>query len=122
MSETRDETFTRAVLREVLAERGRQHAKWGEQNLSDGTAGVTPDAATWDRVTARADAARARRLCQEAAASGYCTWMHVLREEVAEAFAEEDPALLRAELIQVAAVAVAWVEAIDRRATCHDES
>ena len=74
MSETRDETFTRAVLREVLAERGRQHAERGEQNLSDGTAGVTP------------------------------------------------AALLRAELIQVAAVAVAWVEAIDRRATCHDES
>jgi hypothetical protein len=36
---------------------------------------------------------------------------------VAEALAEDDPTLLRAELIQVAAVAVAWVEAIDRRTT-----
>lgn len=31
--------------------------------------------------------------------------------------AEKDPVNLRAELIQVAAVAVAWVEAIDRRGT-----
>ena len=45
---------------------------------------------------------------------GQCTWLHILREEVFEAFAEDDPAKLRAELIQVAAVAVQWVEAIDR--------
>ena len=37
-------------------------------------------------------------------------------EEVAEAFEEHDPARLRSELVQVAAVAVAWVEKIDRDA------
>jgi hypothetical protein len=42
--------------------------------------------------------------------------MLILREEVYEAFAEEDPAALRTELIQVAAVAATWVDAIDRRA------
>lgn len=42
-------------------------------------------------------------------------WLHILREEVAEAFAETDPVALRGELVQVAAVAVAWAEAIDRR-------
>jgi hypothetical protein len=36
-------------------------------------------------------------------------------EEVFEALVETDPAKLRDELLQVAAVAVAWVEAIDRR-------
>ena len=36
-------------------------------------------------------------------------------EEVAEAFAEADVRRLRAELVQCAAVAVKWVEAIDRR-------
>jgi hypothetical protein len=41
------------------------------------------------------------------------TWRLVLAEEVAEAFAETDPARLREELIQVAATAVRWVEAID---------
>jgi malonyl CoA-acyl carrier protein transacylase len=43
------------------------------------------------------------------------TWEHILTEEHYEAMAEEDPTRLREELIQVAAVAVAWVEAIDRR-------
>ena len=45
---------------------------------------------------------------------GEGTWADILREEYFEALAETDPARLRVELIQVAAVAVAWVEAIDR--------
>lgn len=43
-------------------------------------------------------------------------WRHILDEEVAEALAETDPERLRAELVQVAAVAVQWIEALDRRA------
>jgi hypothetical protein len=43
------------------------------------------------------------------------TWMHVLIEEVFEALAEEDPAKLRAELVQVAAVCAAWITDIDGR-------
>jgi hypothetical protein len=39
----------------------------------------------------------------------------VLNEEVAEAFAESDPAKLRAELLQVAAVCAAWIYDIDTR-------
>ncbi|MEY9934267.1 hypothetical protein ABH926_008932 [Catenulispora sp. GP43] len=39
----------------------------------------------------------------------------MLLEEVYEALAEVDPAALRAELVQVAAVAAAWVEDIDSR-------
>ena len=38
-----------------------------------------------------------------------------LIEEVAEAVASTDVVVLREKLINVAAVAVAWVEAIDRR-------
>ncbi|MER6951259.1 hypothetical protein ABT294_45315 [Nonomuraea sp. NPDC000554] len=51
----------------------------------------------------------------EAAARGELSWRHILHEEVLEAFAEDDPELLRAELVQVAAVAVKWVQALDRR-------
>ncbi len=40
---------------------------------------------------------------------------HILLEEVHEALAEDDPTRLRAELLQVAAVAVCWVEAIEQR-------
>ena len=95
------------VIDEVAAERRRQDDKWGEQRHLDGVA--TTDV---DRVAAET----ARRACGAAADNGTLTWRLILDEEVHEAFAEADPALLRAELIQVAAVAVAWVEAIDRRA------
>lgn len=45
---------------------------------------------------------------------GRLTWRHILAEEVMEAMGESNPASLRKELIQVAAVAVAMVESIDR--------
>lgn len=93
------------ILAEILAERARQDAKWGEQNHPDGTGGL-----------GRAhDALEARSECQRQFAEGVGSWLDILDEEVAETFAEDDPARLRAELIQVAAVAVAWIEAIDRR-------
>ncbi|PJN39033.1 hypothetical protein CG747_20705 [Streptomyces sp. CB02959] len=86
----------------MSAERTRQDTRWGEQNHPDGTGNKEQQ-----------DAAQsARRWCQDAFDPGYGTWSDVL----AEANAERDPAKLRAELIQVAAVAAAWCEAIDRRA------
>jgi hypothetical protein len=91
----------------VEHERQRQQAKWGEQNHPDGT-GLDPDG---DRELADL----ARNACNQAASEGRCTYRLILEEEVCEAFAESDPAKLRAELVQIAAVAVAWVEAIDRR-------
>lgn len=93
------------ALAEVADERARQDTKWGEQNHPDGTGGGNTAAA----------AIGARLACQLAAKEGTVTWRDIMREEVGEAFAETDPAKLRAELIQVAAVAVAWAEAIDRR-------
>jgi hypothetical protein len=44
------------------------------------------------------------------------TWLLIALEEVFEALVEDDPVKLRAELVQAAAVLVAWIEAIDRRA------
>jgi hypothetical protein len=52
---------------------------------------------------------------EQEAAAGACTWMRILREEVAEAFGAETPEALRAELVQIAAVARNWAETIDRR-------
>ncbi|GAA4978114.1 hypothetical protein GCM10023205_52510 [Yinghuangia aomiensis] len=94
-----------AVLGAVHCERREQDAKFAEQNHPDGTA----DADSIER------AIRARETCEQAARLGTLTWADILQEEVAEALAEDDPAALRAELVQVAAVAVAWIEAIDRR-------
>jgi len=98
--------ITDRVLSEVLAERIRQDIQWNEQNHPDGT-GITAEQ--------RKLADNARAMCQQAFAEGRGDWAHILVEEVREALAESDPAKLRAELVQVGAVAVAWIECIDRR-------
>lgn len=92
------------VLAEVAAERGRQDKTFGEQNHPDGTNHLNIN---W--------ANHSRNLTQSAALEERLTWAHVLQEEFTEALAEVEPLPLRAELVQVAAVAVAWIEAIDRR-------
>jgi hypothetical protein len=93
------------VLRDIAAERAAQDIKWGEQNHRDGTGGHTLE------VIAQAS----REICKHAASNGTVTWKMILQEEVSEAFAETDTARLRAELVQVAATAAAWIQAIDRR-------
>jgi len=95
------------VLADVHAERVRQLDRWGVQHRHDDTGGDT----------LRAEAEQAKRTCQamEKHVAGGAGWRVVLAEEVAEAFAERDPAALRTELVQTAAVAVAWVEDIDSR-------
>lgn len=105
MNSTEISPFWR-LMTELAAERERQDAKWGEQNHPNGTGGPG--------MAAEAEAARLE--CQRQFAEKTGTWMDILDEEVAEAYAEKDPAKLRAELVQVAAVVVAWIEAIDRKA------
>jgi hypothetical protein len=46
---------------------------------------------------------------------GLPTWAYLVREEVAEAFKEDDPERLAEELIQVAALCVSWVERLKSR-------
>lgn len=107
------------VLEEIAAERAAQDARWGEQNHPDGTGTNWVDqirpAFGWSGPEAEHAAELARNDCQRAARRGEATWLRILREKMVEAYAETDPAKLRAELIQVAAVAAAWAEAIDRR-------
>jgi hypothetical protein len=94
------------ALEEVFGERERQEAKWGPQNHENGTGAP-------EQIVA---ADRARQRCEEAFSVGLGTWADILAEEFFEVMGATDDERLRAELIQVAAVAVAWVEAIDRRA------
>jgi hypothetical protein len=63
--------------------------------------------------TARANAARA--VTDRHAAEGKVTWKDILLEEVWEALAEVDYLKQRAELIQVIAVGVSWIEDSDRK-------
>mgnify|MGYP001614295790 CR=1 FL=1 len=101
---------TEAVLGEVHAERVRQDAKWDEQNHPNGTGEGRLSDLTYRNTTAHA----AKGLVDGMAKSGRLTYAAILYEEFAEAMEEVDPTRLRAELVQVAAVAVAWVEKIDR--------
>ncbi len=97
-----------AVAEEVVWERYYQDKKWGEQNHPDFTPGFAGIPC----------AAGARRSCEVKASDGSISWADILIEELAEALDEAkvgNVEALREELIQVAAVAVSWAEAIDRR-------
>lgn len=115
-----------SISSEISLERERQQAKFGEQNCPD---------AICEQPSAICTSLEAKELTNRHAEQGLLTWLDILVEEVAEAADEAydvanateatnfDPSWvgaeqrLRAELVQVAAVAVAWIEAIDRRST-----
>lgn len=53
--------------------------------------------------------------CKSLDAAGTITWLDILREEFFEAAAETEPERIRAELLDVIAVAFAWIDDIDKR-------
>ncbi len=96
------------IAEEIAAERRRQVTLWGRQDHPGvGPAGTAPFVAVLRRWRAVNDARMV---------SGAHSWDAILLEEVFEALVETDPSRRRAELVQVAAVAAAEIEAIDRRA------
>lgn len=103
---------TVAVAVACIDERAVQDAKWGESNHPDVPAGVKIPCAFFGIPSADA----ARLFCETAFRAGTGSNAHILLEEVSEAIeAAHDPVHLRAELVQVAAVAMKWIEQIDRR-------
>jgi hypothetical protein len=115
---------TYRVLQEVEKHRAVQVARYGSNDgLKDGTGpGVRwlrPlyfGPATGIEYELRAEYESHGQNPSSAPTSDDITWMHLVREEVAEAFQENDPVRLRDELIQVAALCVSWIEKIDTRA------
>lgn len=102
------QTHTRdcnTTLGSVLAENVRQVKKWGIQHHPDGTGNAG--------YVVLAD--EAKRLADQAHENGTLTWRHILQEEYLEALAESDPEKLAEELVQVAAVAVAWLVDLQSR-------
>lgn len=99
------QTLSGALLRDLRLERQAQLVQWGDQQHLDGTGPAYTDAAD-----------KARAVAQEAATDSDASWDLILLEEVYEALAEQpNTPALRAELIQAAAVIIAWIEDIDRR-------
>ena len=100
---TSDPVNRQLILSEVYAERDIQDEKFGLQDVPMGTGPAF-----------QAESDMARRACDAAFAVGRGTYRDILTEEFWEAMAEDDPALLRKELIQVAAVAVKMIEVLDQ--------
>lgn len=109
------------ILERIVAERVRQDDKWGEQNHPDVYRNSTGEA--WPPGVVAClygipTADRARTKCDNAAKDGRLTNAAILVEELCEtveAAAEGNPDELTEELIQVAAAAIMWIQAIDRR-------
>ncbi len=98
-----------AIAGEIAAERRRQVTRWGRQDHpSVGPTGTEPFVPVVERW---------RRVNDARMESGAHSWDAILLEEVFEALVESDPVRRRAELVQVAAVAAAEIEAIDRAAS-----
>lgn len=99
------------ILSDIEAECRRQLDKWGIQTHPDGTGGFSSvvleegQAVPYDQL-----AAWAKGECDDNHRRGEDNWESILLEELFEAMAEKpNSPELEAELIQVAAVAVAWL-------------
>lgn len=107
---------TSQVLADVGDERARQDAKWGQQDHPNvwPLLGNKFDIAAHQRIPT---ATRARALCDERHHDGVGSWLDIAVEELCEAAEKgKDDIACREELVQLAAVCVAWIECIDRRA------
>lgn len=103
-----DEAVSRRALAvdAILIERHRQDAKWGEQNHPS-----LHWALDYGYIPSET---RARGECESAFELGYGSWTHIAFEEFCEAVHAPDEAHRREELVQLAAVCLAWIECIDR--------
>lgn len=98
---------TNKVLGQIAAERVRQETKFPDQRLPLGTGG------SWAQAMYGHLLGVVRNINDRHNETGEATWESVLAEEVFEALVESDPAKVREEMVQVAAVAVRIVENID---------
>lgn len=111
------------AYQDITNELLRQLEKHGDQtHLPNGTGPDTEldnlPVIGWGKVNAERLAIWAKARCKAASENeggdGSITYEHILTEEWAEVISEEDPAKLREELVQLAAVAVAWIMKIDK--------
>lgn len=114
--------LTLIALEDVLKERGRQDQKWGiQRHRFAGCSTADAVASMADEITCRGEnptagfAERMKAYVQRQAAEGCPEWFSVLLEEVFEAMEAAGEEYVRAELVQVVAVAVAMIEDIDSR-------
>lgn len=99
------------VANEMISERARQDAKWGEQNHPS-----LPPYFNGDALVAYMPSHEtAKVMVDRDADAGQSSWAHIAIEELTEALDAESELERRTELVQLGAVIVASIEAIDRR-------
>jgi hypothetical protein len=111
MSAEKDSLGMLTVLEDIREERRRQVEKWGVQSHPDLSDFAEDGIRHWYGSMAE----NWKKMNDSPLEGLELDWRGILLEEVFEAIAEESPTRLRAELVQVAAVAVAWIEDIDSR-------
>lgn len=107
---------TQNVVADVAVERDKQDAKWGRQDHPDLPTKTRGLRALVALCLPTAD--YAKHLCDVDKTNGDTNWARIAVEELVEAVEEadkQDLVALRKELVQCAAVFVAWIEALDRR-------
>lgn len=107
------------IFIEIIDERVRQEEKWGEQNhpCLDQTLLNREGGCTALRMCDEYEIPgehRAKQLCEDAFIHKKGTYAHIAIEEMSEVVSSFDIHKRREELIQLAAVCVAWIEKIDR--------
>jgi hypothetical protein len=107
------------VYNEIYQERLKQDNKWGEQNhpcldqvLLNRPGGCTPQRMCENYEIPTEE--RAKYLTDICAQDESITYAHIAIEEMCEAVSQFDTVKRREELVQLAAVVVAWIEKIDR--------
>ncbi len=96
----------------IQREQDRQLAKWGVQDHPSFE--ITPD---WGRVERVESCEEVKEMVDSKVKDGTLAWEDILIEEVAESLAEvTSNEALKTELIQIAAVALSWIESINRQA------
>jgi hypothetical protein len=101
------------IFTEVLKERINQDREWGEQNhpMIGTSIGSIFKAPIPDNAVLRASL----KNFKHRNSTSNKGWFDILLEEVCEAFIEPAPEKQREEMIQVAAVAIAIIEYLDRK-------
>lgn len=106
-----------SICVEIMHERTRQDSKFGaDRNHPSISQVLDVTHATEARKCAEygiPSPALARHECDQAGTN--LTWAHIAVEEMSEAVGAATEAERREELVQLAAVIVAWIESIDRR-------
>lgn len=104
------------IFDELLEERRRQDAKWGEQNHPSLPPLEVPFSGNAVcKVLFLPTVKGAKMNVAIDVEAGTLSWAVIATEELCEAVSCADDATRRGELVQLAAVVVAWIQAIDRR-------